>query len=137
MKPDNIMVDRNTGKVTLIDFGFASHYLKDNGEHIGADEQNSDFFGNLLYASYDQMNFFKTSRKDDIIATFYMFVELLNNSMPIGDKKDTCKLFTNQDDDIAQQFHNHRNYKEKYTLSAIVKYITKHQLLNPFEDTFE
>ena len=73
------MINRKTGELTLIDFGFASPYLNKDGSHIKASETNESFQGNMVYASLDQMNFFKTSRKDDIISTFHMFVELLND----------------------------------------------------------
>ena len=74
------MINRKTGELTLIDFGFASKYLNKDGSHIKATETNENFQGNMIFASYDQMNFFKTSRKDDIISTFNMFVELLNDN---------------------------------------------------------
>ena len=131
MKPDNIMVNRKTGAVTLIDFGFASPYLNKDGTHIQDNETNEDFHGNIIFASYDQMNFFKTSRKDDIISIFYMLFTLLNNNCPIGKEKDVAKLFENEDD-VALQFKAYREYKEKYTITNIVKYITKNKLLNPF-----
>lgn len=74
LKPDNIMVNRKTGEVTLIDFGFASTYENADGTHISDSEMTSTFQGNINYASYDQMNFFKTGRKDDMIACFYILI---------------------------------------------------------------
>ena len=44
------------------------------------------------------MNFFKTSRKDDVIATFFILIYLLNNDRPIGKEKDLIKLNENEDD---------------------------------------
>ena len=44
------------------------------------------------------MNFFPTSRKDDIIAVFYILMEQLNNGNPIGEPKDLAKLNENEDD---------------------------------------
>ena len=84
MKPDNIMVDRETGVVSLIDFGFASPFLNKDGSHVKDSEMNEDFQGNIIFASLDQMNFFRTSRKDDIISVFYMLVTMLNNNRPVG-----------------------------------------------------
>lgn len=43
------------------------------------------------------MNFFKTTRKDDIIATFYILIQLLNNGNPVGKKKDVAKLNENEE----------------------------------------
>ena len=79
LKPDNIMVNRQTGDVTLIDFGFASSYLKSDGTHKSDSEMSEQFHGNILYSSFDQMNFFQTSRKDDINALFFILINFLNN----------------------------------------------------------
>ena len=38
LKPDNIMVDRNSGHVTLIDFGFATTYINPDGSHVSSDD---------------------------------------------------------------------------------------------------
>lgn len=68
------MVNRKTGEVTLIDFGFASTYENADGTHISDSEMSQAFYGNLYFASLDHMNFLKTSRKDDMIACFYMLI---------------------------------------------------------------
>ena len=39
-----------------------------------------------MYASLDSMNFYKTSRKDDIISLFYMMICLLNNDNMVGEE---------------------------------------------------
>ena len=82
------MINQQTGRVTLIYFGFSSSYLDDDGRHISDSAKNETFQGNILCASYDQMNFFKTTRKDDIIATFYLLVICLNNGEHVGKAKD-------------------------------------------------
>ena len=38
------------------------------------------------------MNFFQTSRKDDILALFFILMRLLNNDLPIGKEKDVLPL---------------------------------------------
>ena len=86
------MVNRKTGHVTLIDFGFASSYLNPDGSHITDDAMKQTFQGSIAYATFDQMNFFQTSRKDDIITAFYILVQQLNNNNPIGSPKDLDKL---------------------------------------------
>lgn len=40
IKPDNIMVNRKTEEVTLIDFGFASTCVNPDGSHIKDTEMN-------------------------------------------------------------------------------------------------
>lgn len=50
-----------------MDFGFSDKFIQDsNGKHIEENETTDMFQGNLLFASVDQMNFRKTSRRDDI-----------------------------------------------------------------------
>ena len=130
LKPDNIMVNRKTGEVTLIDFGMASQYQNPDGTHISASVQTDDFQGNMLYASLDQMNFYKTSRKDDMISVFYILVGLLNNDQLVGKPKDLEKLYQAKAD-IVHQFDAYRSFREKYSIKYIAAYAKKLQLLNP------
>ena len=44
------------------------------------------------------MNFFKTSRKDDMTAAFFVLMSLLNNGNPIGKSKDLALLAENLED---------------------------------------
>ena len=43
LKPENIMINQETGKVTLIDFGFASSYLDEDGRHVSDSATNETF----------------------------------------------------------------------------------------------
>jgi len=83
LKPENVMINTKYASrqisVFLIDFGFAGKFIDENGKHISENETLDMFLGNLLFASPDQMNFYKTSRKDDIQSLFYMVIYLLNN----------------------------------------------------------
>jgi hypothetical protein len=57
----------------LIDFGFAEKFRNLNGTHIV--QEDADFFrGNMIFASMNQFNFKKTSRKDDLVSLCYMLV---------------------------------------------------------------
>ena len=70
-----------------MDFGFSDKFIQDsNGKHIEENETTDMFQGNLLFASVDQMNFRKTSRRDDILSLFYMIIYLLNNQAFVGRK---------------------------------------------------
>ena len=80
MKPQNVMISYENKEminaselaVTIIDFGFVDKFKdeKNNFAHIERAEKVKMFQGNLLFASVDQMKFFRTSRKDDMIALF-------------------------------------------------------------------
>jgi hypothetical protein len=61
----------------LVDFGLASKFLDKNGKHIPKGSL-SMFKGNMLFASYNQMNFGTTSRKDDLISLYYILIYLLH-----------------------------------------------------------
>jgi len=96
LKPQNVMVhikDGNTPSPILIDFGLVKKYLKSNGSHNPSDLQTDNFEGNLMFSSQNQMNFFATSRKDDLISLTYMMFFLMNeNKLPLQDDKFFEKL---------------------------------------------
>lgn len=83
-----------------MDFGFADTYINQKtGEHIKEKEDVDTFQGNMMFASIDQMDFYKTSRRDDIISLFYLIVNLLNNGKFVsGGKKQSLlvKVLKNQ-----------------------------------------
>ena len=87
LKPENIMISLESGipKVTLIDFGLATRFkLKGSCNHINENEMTKSFNGNMLHSSVDAMNFFKTSRKDDLISLFYLLVSQMNDGNLVG-----------------------------------------------------
>ena len=60
-------------KVHLVDFGFVDKFIDDETkEHIKEGEIVNNFQGNLFYSSVNQMNFLKTSARDDVISAFYL-----------------------------------------------------------------
>ena len=81
MNPHSVMVSGPSHDVTLVDFGFASKYTDDTqvSNHIKESKKNKVFQGHILFASLDQMSFFETTRRDDIIAIFYMMIHLMCN----------------------------------------------------------
>lgn len=54
------------------------------------------FRGNLIFSSVRQMEFFKTSRRDDLIAVFYLMFTMLNGDEFFIDGKKPY----NEDDEI-------------------------------------
>lgn len=70
--------------IVLVDFGFANFYVDKEGNHIDQSETVETFQGNLLFASLEQLNFCKTSRRDDMVSLGYLLMYLLNNNeMPL------------------------------------------------------
>ena len=64
--------------IKIIDFGFCTRYTDEvTGEHIKLKKVES-FRGNLKFASLNQLGFFCTSRRDDLISLCYLLVYLLN-----------------------------------------------------------
>lgn len=77
MKPDNVTLGAHQPSpkdVRLIDFGAATSYLI-NGEHIKQAKVDA-FVGNIELASFNQMMFNTTSRKDDLESLGF-FMQLL------------------------------------------------------------
>ena len=80
LKPENIMITPPSKgdeklKVHLIDFGCADKFIDETTkEHIKEGELKNDFKGNILYASINQMDFIRTSPRDDIESVFYLIM---------------------------------------------------------------
>ena len=130
------MVDKkyasNQIKVHLVDFGFADKFIsEDTRKHIDEKEQLDMFQGNLMFASLDQMNFYKTSRKDDLLSLFYLMVHLLNNDSFVCKNDDEKKLMNglgasaNRPKSLNHQFIIVRKYKEKNSISELAKLLVE------------
>lgn len=99
LKLENIMVNtkgdlKADPEVYLIDFGFAKKFLKKDGKnHIEESKTVEVFTGNIHFASERQMNFFATSRRDDLVSLFYLLIYMLNNQNLWVGKDDPMKTF--------------------------------------------
>ena len=83
LKLENIMITPPDGegeklKVHLIDYGFVDKFINTTSGHIKEGEKVTNFRGNLLFSSVNQMNFMRTSALDDIISVFYLVLYSLN-----------------------------------------------------------
>ena len=97
LKLENIMVNTMGSlnadpQVFLIDFGFTDKYMEKDGKtHINANKTTDVFQGNMVFSSVRQMEFRKTSRKDDLIALFYLMIFTLNgNYLFVGNEPPNC-----------------------------------------------
>ena len=88
IKPDNIMIKEN--QIYIIDFGLATFYLNEEGEHI-KNKKIEDIIGSYNYCSYNVHNLNTPTRRDDIISTFYIFIYLLFKKIP-WEETDNCIL---------------------------------------------
>ena len=71
-------------KINLIDFGFATEYIdKDTGKHL-TKKLEEVFRGNKEFASINQMKFYTTSRRDDLISLFYLMIYMLKRGKMPG-----------------------------------------------------
>lgn len=110
LKLDNLLLDyginydqlRNSqsdifkeNSVNMIDFGFATRYIdKKTKEHLDKEEINT-FRGNMVFASLNQLKFYTTSRRDDMISLFYLLVFMIRGGSMPGFKIDN-KVDKNQ-----------------------------------------
>ena len=70
-KPDDF-------NVVLIDYGLATEYRNDAGQHLPCDEV-ATFNGNLIFASEHALSFSRPSRRDDLLSLCYILIYLLND----------------------------------------------------------
>jgi serine/threonine protein kinase len=79
IKPQNFMVSNN--ELYLIDFGFSTFYIKENGEHIEPlNIQN--IVGTLKYVSYFIHEGNSASRRDDLMSLGYLYIYLYCKELP-------------------------------------------------------
>jgi serine/threonine protein kinase len=119
LKPQNIMVEHDKDGelyIVLIDFGFSDKFLTAQGDHINNSELKDSFQGNILFSSYDQMDFKFTSRKDDLYSLVLMMLYMLNDlDVPGLDKKSIVKVKS----DARQMYRLLKQFKKNFTLQEM------------------
>ena len=97
--------------INLVDFGFAAKYVDKNKVHMPKEELDS-FKGNLIFASLNQLNFFSTSRRDDMVALCYLLVYVTNNGKLPG-------IDMEANLDKIESFHASKEAKSKHTIMTL------------------
>jgi serine/threonine protein kinase len=77
IKPHNFMV--KDGDIVLIDFGLATFYINENGEHY-PDSIGTTIIGTPKFASINIHCGYKYSRRDDLISVGYMYLYMVSFS---------------------------------------------------------
>ena len=119
--------------VTLIDFGLTSKYKGKDKKHISDTETTDVFQGNTFFSSLDSMNFYRTSRKDDMVSLYLMMVWLMNDNEFVGEPADIDPIkvvHTQKCQDVDKELSVIRAYKTKYHLVTLAQHIfDKNELL--------
>jgi len=80
LKLDNILIGdklsslESMHEIRVIDFGFATHFQDQTGQHLPLGEQV--FRGNMAFCSKHTMSFRTQSRRDDLISLNYILLYL-------------------------------------------------------------
>lgn len=92
LKPENFLigVEKNIETIHLVDFGFATKYVKENGEHIPYAERCGQI-GTARYTSLNSHLGIQQSRRDDLESLGYLLVYLAKGDLPWNNLKALSK----------------------------------------------
>jgi len=102
IKPQNFML--RAGSLFLIDFGLATFYLGENGEHSADPGSHECITGTPRYVSYNVHRGHSPSRRDDMISLGYMYIYLYCGELPWDE---SSMIFSKNDGntDVMNRFH--------------------------------
>ncbi|MDC1151814.1 protein kinase [Pelagibacteraceae bacterium] len=99
IKPQNIMV--KSGELYLIDFGFSTIFIDEDGEHV-PDDCSEHIIGSPKYVSYNIHTGAIPSRRDDLISLGYLYLflhekqlswENIGDDMGVNDEYDETSIY--------------------------------------------
>lgn len=106
---ENIFDNNN---INIIDFGFVCPFLDQETQTHLEKTQLDIFRGNMVFSSLNQLKFHSTSRRDDLIALFYLIVYLFKKGNLPGT---TC----DEDTDVNEEFKIIRDAKMNQTTKDV------------------
>jgi serine/threonine protein kinase len=106
IKPQNFMISNE--EIFLIDFGFATFYIEEYGEHLQHDE-NKNITGTPKYISYNIHDGISPSRRDDLISLGYIYLYLYCKELPW----DKMKIEINKNDYAEIDILHPKNQQRK------------------------
>jgi len=131
IKPQNIMI--KDGSIHFIDFGLATFYVKENGEHWEQAEENTEIVGTPKYVSYYVHDGKLPARRDDLISLGYIYILLICGELPW----DNLNVEDNFENFYEIDIRHYKNIQRKNAkalpklrelfyekLSAFINYIT-------------
>ena len=128
IKPQNFMI--KNGDIFLIDFGLATFYIDENGQHY-QDKLTDTIIGTPKFVSINIHNGHRYSRRDDLISLGYMYVYMiLGNAVWYSNTNEKSnKQFIDIEHPINQLLKQNKQYEifssfyTSFECSQINKYI--------------
>jgi serine/threonine protein kinase len=140
IKPQNIMI--KDGSIHFIDFGLATFYVKENGEHLEAAEEKTEIVGTPKYVSYYVHEGKAPTRRDDLISLGYIYILLIGGELPWDNLK-TEDNFENLREIDVNHYKNLQRKRMKAlprlqeclseTLKVLMNYLTYCYSLQDYE----
>jgi serine/threonine protein kinase len=120
IKPQNFMLRGNN--IYMIDFGLATFYLDNNGQHYDYDAAPSKTItGSPKYASIYSHRGIRYCRRDDVIALCYMAIYLENGNAPWDQGLENLPESAEIAAEINQRRLEAKSHIEDYTANPTLK----------------
>ena len=120
IKPQNFMLRGNN--IYMIDFGLATFYLDNNGQHYDYDAPPSQTItGSPKYASIYSHRGIRYCRRDDVIALCYMAIYLENGNAPWDQGLENLPESADIAAEINQIRMQRKSHIEDYTANPTLK----------------